>query len=176
VKQGIRVEFVCGHRAVRWARRDFTALTQASNLYSTKPYDLAELIAKKLEEAKAADRERKRTQETLAAFEAKDMYEQSAANAAGVRVVERIFDSGDPNYLRLLAGQIARQSAARAIFALRQPPTLFVAQSSGLAGTPDLGAMVKQLGLRGGGSKDAAQGGAASWDALEQAMKTISHR
>jgi alanyl-tRNA synthetase len=176
VKQGIRVEFVCGHRAVRWARRDFTALTQASSLYSAKPYDLPELIAKKLEEAKAADRERKRMQETLAAYGAKEMYDQAAPDAAGLRVVERIFDSGDPNYLRLMAGQIARQSAARAILALRQPPTLFVAQTKELPGAPDLGAMVKQLGLRGGGTKDSAQGGAASWEALEQAIKTINHR
>jgi alanyl-tRNA synthetase len=173
VKQGIRVEFVCGHRAVRWARRDFTALAQASTLYSTAPYDLPALIAKKLEEAKVADRERKHMQEALGAFEAKEMYAQATPDAAGIRVMERIFDTGDPNYLRQMAGQIARQPAARAIFALRQPPTLFVAQTAGLPGAPDLGAMVKQLGLRGGGSKDAAQGGAASWDVIEQAIAGI---
>jgi alanyl-tRNA synthetase len=174
VKQGIRVEFVCGHRAVRWSRRDFSALTQASTLYSAKPYDLPALIAKKLEEAKIADRERKHMQEALGGYEAKEMYEQAAPDAAGLRVVERIFDSGDPNYLRLLAAQIARQPVARAILALRQPPTLFVAQTKDLAGAPDLGALVKQLGLRGGGSKDAAQGGAASWEVVEQAIKRLT--
>jgi alanyl-tRNA synthetase len=113
-------------------------------------------------------------QEALGAYEAKEAYAQSMPNAAGVRVVERTFDTGDPNYLRLMASQIARQPACRAIFALRQPPTLFVAQSKDLASAPDLGAMVKQLGLRGGGSKDAAQGGAASWDVIEQARRKLA--
>jgi alanyl-tRNA synthetase len=173
VKQGIRVEFVCGHRAVRWARRDFTALTQASNLYSATLYNLPDLIARKIEEAKTAERERKRLQEALGAYEAKEMYEQTAPDATGLRVVERIFDAGDPNYLRFMAGQIARQPAARAVFALRQPPTLFVAQTKDLPGAPDLGALVKQLGLRGGGTKDSAQGGAASWEALQQALTAL---
>jgi alanyl-tRNA synthetase len=173
VKQGMRVEFVCGHRAVRYARRDFTALTQAASLYSAKPHDLPEIVARKLEETKAAERERKRIQEALGAYEAKEMYEQAAPNADGLRVVERIFDTGDPNYLRFMAGQIARQPAARAVFALRQPPTLILAQSRDLTGAPDLGAMVKQLGLRGGGTKESAQGGAATWDALEQALAVM---
>ncbi len=171
VKQGIRVEFVCGHRAVRAARRDFTALAQASTLYSAKPHDLPQLIAKKLDEAKSAERETKRLQESLAAFEAKEMV--AAAPAGAVRVVERVYDSGDPNYLRQLAAQIARQPAARAILALRQPPTLFVAQTKDLPGAPDLGAMVKQAGLRGGGTKDAAQGGAATWDVIERALALL---
>ena len=170
VKQGIRVEFVCGHRAVRSARRDFTALTQASNLYSAKPYDLPGLIAKKLDEAKTAERDRKRVQEALGAYEAKEMYEQAVPNAAGLRVVERVYDTADPNYLRFLAGQIARQPAARVIFGLRQPPRLVIGQTKDLAGAPDLGAMVKQLGLRGGGTKDSAQGGAGSWEEVEQAI------
>ncbi len=173
VKQGMRVEFVCGHRAVRWARRDFTALTQVSHLYSAKPYDLPALLARKIEEAKTAERERQRIQEALGAYEAKEMYEQATVGLDGLRVVERTFDTGDPNYLRFLAGQIAGQPAARAIFALRQPPTLIVAQSKGLPGAPDLGALVKQLGLRGGGTKDFAQGGAATWDALEQALMAL---
>ncbi len=35
VKQGVRVEFVCGLRAVATARRDFETLTEAAALFST---------------------------------------------------------------------------------------------------------------------------------------------
>jgi alanyl-tRNA synthetase len=171
VKQGTRVEFVCGHRAVRAARRDFVALTRAATLYTAKPHDLPDLMAKKIEESKTGERERKRLLETVAQYEAKEMYEATSPNAVGIRVVEKTFDAADPNYVRFLANQIARQPAARAVFALRQPPTLIVAQTKDLG--PDLGAMVKQLGLRGGGSKDSAQAGAPDWESLERALSLI---
>jgi alanyl-tRNA synthetase len=53
VKQGTRVEFACGHRAVRWARRDFMALTRAATLYTAKPHELPDLVVKKIEESKS---------------------------------------------------------------------------------------------------------------------------
>ena len=37
VKQGVRVEFVCGARALRIARKDFQVLTDAAALYSSHP-------------------------------------------------------------------------------------------------------------------------------------------
>src|SRR5207248_2435559 len=83
VKQGTRVEFVCGHRAVRWARRDFTALTRAANLYTVKTEDLPELVAKKIEENKAIERERKRMQDALAGYEANEMYQQASPDTNG---------------------------------------------------------------------------------------------
>jgi alanyl-tRNA synthetase len=109
--------------------------------------------------------------ETVATYEAKEMYDAATPSAAGVRVVEKTFDEADPNYVRFLANQIARHPAARAVFALRQPPTLFVAQSKDLG--PNLGATVKQLGLRGGGSKDSAQAGAPDWESLERALEEL---
>jgi alanyl-tRNA synthetase len=36
VRQGTRVEFVCGGRAVRMARRDYSALSEAAALFSAK--------------------------------------------------------------------------------------------------------------------------------------------
>ena len=172
VKQGIRVEFACGQRAVRWVRRDFLALTRASMLYSCNPHEMPAVVAKKLDESKEADRERKRLIESLAGYEAKALYEAAMPKTSGVRVIQKIFDNADPNYLRSLAAHVARLPAARAIFALRQPPTLFVAQTKDLG--PDLAARVKELGLRGGGTKDAAQGGAADFCALERAISALS--
>src|SRR5205085_834685 len=106
VKQGIRVEFVCGLRAARWARRDFLALTQSASLYTSKPHDLPDLVAKKIEEGKAAERERKKLLETLASYEAQEMYRQATPNASGVRIVEKFLDTADPNYVRSLAMQV----------------------------------------------------------------------
>ena len=52
VRQGTRVEFVCGQRAVRMARRDYAALTEAAALFSAQLWDVPEQIRKSLEENK----------------------------------------------------------------------------------------------------------------------------
>ena len=54
VKQGMRVEFVCGTRAVAAARKDFETLTSAAALFSSHLYDVPEQIRKTLDDAKSA--------------------------------------------------------------------------------------------------------------------------
>src|ERR1041385_3837101 len=58
VKPGIRVEFVCGQRAVRTARKDYTTLAESAGLFSAHLWDLPQQIRKAQEEAKGARRQR----------------------------------------------------------------------------------------------------------------------
>ena len=60
VKQGTRVEFVCGERAVNFARKDYETLTEAAALYSAHPWNTPEQINKSLEETQ--EREQARAQ------------------------------------------------------------------------------------------------------------------
>jgi alanyl-tRNA synthetase len=57
VKQGQRVEFVCGLRAVRTARRDFELLRQTGSLLSVGAADVPDRVARLLEDKKAAAKE-----------------------------------------------------------------------------------------------------------------------
>lgn len=59
VKQGTRVEFVCGLRAVETARRDYALLRQAAGLLSVGAKDLPARVEKLLQDAKAAAKELK---------------------------------------------------------------------------------------------------------------------
>ena len=170
VRQGMRVEFACGGRAVEWARRDYQALTSAAAAYTSHPHELPQIVRKKIEESKAAEKERQRLLHLLAAYEAREMYAQTAPDGQGLRTIEKVLDA-DPAYVRFLAAQVAAQPNARAVFAVRRPPTLVLAQSKGLAA--DLGAVVKKLGLRGGGSRDSAQAGAEDEKALEMYLERI---
>ncbi len=52
VRQGTRVEFVCGNRAVRMARRDYCALSEAAALFSAQLWDVPEQIRKSVEESR----------------------------------------------------------------------------------------------------------------------------
>lgn len=59
VKQGIRVEFVCGLRAIAAARRDFELLRQAGALLSVGAPDVPNRVEKLLQDAKASAKELK---------------------------------------------------------------------------------------------------------------------
>jgi alanyl-tRNA synthetase len=59
VKQGTRVEFVCGLRAVETARRDYALLRQTAGLLSVGAKDVPARVEKLLQDAKAAAKELK---------------------------------------------------------------------------------------------------------------------
>ncbi len=66
VKQGVRVEFVCGLRAVNTSRRDYNTLTEAAALYSSHIYDVPVQVRKSLEETKATGKSQHKLLEELA--------------------------------------------------------------------------------------------------------------
>src|SRR5438270_13553977 len=66
VTQGVRVEFVCGLRAVNSAHGDYTMLTEAASLYSSHIHDVPEQIRKSLAETKAAGKTQHKLLEELA--------------------------------------------------------------------------------------------------------------
>jgi alanyl-tRNA synthetase len=67
VKQGQRVEFCCGLRAVRAAGKDYARLRELGALLSVGPADLAGRVAGLIEDKKAAAKELKRLQNQLKA-------------------------------------------------------------------------------------------------------------
>ena len=67
VKQGWRVEFLCGLRAVRAARRDYVLLAEIASILSVGAVDAVGRIAALQEENKAAAKERRALLEQLAA-------------------------------------------------------------------------------------------------------------
>lgn len=172
VKQGVRVEFVCGQRAVAAARKDFDALTSAAAMFSSHIYDVPAQIRKTIEEAKSAGKREFKLQEELAEFAAKEFVAQ-AQQRAGVRVVCKYFADRDAAYIRLLAQRIARRGNAVALLGCSLPqPSLVFGQSTG--GAFDMGAWMKAamtaLGGRGGGARDLAQGGAPAGADVEGAL------
>lgn len=65
VKQGQRVEFCCGLRAVRMAGKDYGRLRELGALLSVGPTDLAGRVAGLIEDKKAAAKELKKLQKEL---------------------------------------------------------------------------------------------------------------
>jgi alanyl-tRNA synthetase len=161
VRQGVRVEFVCGERAVKHARRDFETLTEAAGALSAHIWDLPQQVRKSLEEIKAVQKAHARTLEELATLEAERIV-AATPDRNGVKLVTQVFADRDLPSVKLLAQKITKHPSVVALLGSTQPPAAIVfAQSPG--GARDMGALMKramtECGGRGGGNRDIAQGG-----------------
>lgn len=176
VRQGYRVEFVAGQRAVATARRDFSTLTETAALFSAGIYDAPQQVRKSLDEIKSLRKQIEQSRDELAAAQAASLLAETP-EAQGRKLVVRTFSNRDLNFLKLLAQKLTRQAPAIALLATESPqPALVFAQS---AGQPhDMGALLKEamakLGGRGGGSKDLAQGGAPKSEGIAAALASAA--
>jgi len=174
VRQATRVEFVCGNRAVRMARRDYSALSEAAALFSTQLWDVPDQIRKSVEENKALRKQRDDALDQLAEVMAlADLHSQPETN--GRKIVVRAFSDRDIGFAKLFAQKVTRTAtpAIALVASTVDPPGLVFAQTSAQipasspAGAPgsttDMGVLLKRVlssvGGRGGGSRDFAQGG-----------------
>ena len=178
VKQGFRVEFVCGERAVRTARTDYETLVEAGALFSAGLWDVPTSIRKALEEGKAASKTQHRLLEEIAELEAAQLLAQ-AGGQSETRVIARVFPERDLAYVKLLAQKLTRGAKVVALLgAGAGQAALVFAQSPGLPN--DMGAVMKEamtkLGARGGGNKDMAQGGVPEAGELQSAVEEAKSR
>ena len=175
VKQGARVEFVCGARAVNTARLDFIALTEAAALYSAHIYDVPVQIQKSLEDAKAAGKAQHKLLEELAELQADKLLAETNSSP---KKVTAVFPDRDAAYIKLLAQKLtAGNPDVIALLASGKGQcTLVFAQSAGQKS--NMGQFMKsamaELGGRGGGTADMAQGGVPAGSAdLAQVEKVL---
>jgi len=177
VRQGWRVEFVAGQRAVVTARRDYISLTETAALFSAHIYDVPVQARKSLDEIRGLRKQREQSLEELAEA-------QAAAILSGVqeenrrKLVVRTFADRDMNFLKLLAQKLTRiVPNVIALLGTTSPqPSLVFAQSVGQSA--DMGKLMKEalvkVGGRGGGSKDMAQGGVPDAQSISAALESAA--
>jgi alanyl-tRNA synthetase len=167
-----RVEFLCGGRAHRQARRDFRVLSEAARLFSAALDTVPELIAKQSQELREGIRGSEKLLERLAEYQARELW-QAAPVVDGRRVLRRVFPAEESAQVKLLAHALAKLPLAVALLGVEgKPAKLFFAQTPG--GVSDMGSMLKQtvtkFGGKGGGGRDFAQGGGLEEGRLEEAL------
>jgi alanyl-tRNA synthetase len=167
-----RVEFVCGGRALRQARRDFKVLSEAALLFSAAPETLPELIAKQSQELREGIRGREKLLERLAEYQAREMWQKTPA-VEGRRVLRQIFPAEESAQVKMLAHALGKLPGAVALLGIKgQPSKLFFAQTPG--GPSEMSSVLKQtvakFGGKGGGGHDFAQGGGLEESRLEEAL------
>src|SRR5277367_1833 len=181
MRQGLRVEFVCGLRAAVTARRDLATLTRAAAALSVGRLEVAEAVERLLAEGKAANKVRQKLTEELAGYHTESLILEHPAQE-GLRVVRRLLTEHDAGYLKLLASRLiatAPQTCVLLAATREEPARVVVAASADLK--IDCGSLLREAlavyGLRGGGSATMAQGQipnaqlASLFDRLEGSMK-----
>src|ERR1700687_1648414 len=182
VRQGTRVEFVCGGRGGCMARRDYSALSEAAALFSAKLWDVPDQIRKSLEESKVLRKQKDDALDQLAELMAlAALYNQPETN--GRKIIVRAFSDRDISFAKLFAQKATRTTtpAVALVASTVDTPGMVFAQTPG--GAAGMGALLTQVlssvGGRGGGSRDFAQGGVPAGSnvnveqLLQQAAGTI---
>jgi alanyl-tRNA synthetase len=180
-KGGLRVEFVCGGRALRAYRSLKNSVSGSVRLLSVLPDELPSAI----EKLQTAGRSQLKSQEGL--YERLAAHEAASLAASGQKigftnVVTAAVSGWDANGLKKLAASIADKPATIAVLLTTESPALaVVARSQDLS--LDTGAVLKtlidQFGGRGGGKGAMAQGGGLTGESdaiLDAARAEISRQ
>ena len=176
VKQGIRVEFVCGDRALRTARKDYATLTESAGLFSGHIYDVPPQVRKLLEEGKVAQKRQHALLEEIAELCAAELVE-SMPETGKFRVVQKVFADRDLTFIKLLAQKLTRYPGLVVLLgSIVTPAAVVFARSADVEA--DVSVLMKQamaeVGGRGGGSKELAQGGVPDATRVESLLDEIA--
>jgi alanyl-tRNA synthetase len=160
VKKQVRLEFLCGLRAVNRARADLDILAGIAAGSSAAIDDLPALFEKQRADLKAADLARRTLEEALHRYRARELYDSAAADRTGLRRIVQRLEAGSVDSLRGLAQAVAALPRALFLGAAAAPPAILLATSSdsGMDAGGLLKPLLQELGGRGGGSPRLAQG------------------
>lgn len=176
VRKAVRLEFLCGMRAVRQARDDHRLLNRLATDFSSTPEDLPRLVASQRDELKEAHSARRETQAAADLCRARALYAAAAPDATGIRRVV-VRDSGEPlEGVRGLAHAFGSLPMAIFVGAVASPPAIVLAASpdSRVDAAGVLKGLLTSVGGRGGGSATLAQGVVPGRTQLETVLDSLS--
>lgn len=114
IRNNIRFEFVCGHRARRdYSKKNQLLLTVATR-FSAAEHEIPELLEKLFTDLKEQKKRNKKIKSNLAAYEAKDLL----AEIDG-RIIKKIYMKREPEEVRNLALNIIRDPGYVVILGLK---------------------------------------------------------
>jgi alanyl-tRNA synthetase len=169
-----RLEFKCGARALR----DFQAKNEVINrlmaALTVGYWELPETVARLQEQNRALQSELRAAREQLAVYEAASLL-ASASSHGAYRLVARAFARSADEVRSLAQALVAESGVVALLGAAGEKAQLIFARSADVAldVLPLLKKALEQLGGRGGGRPNMAQGGGASAD-LDQVQAAIN--
>jgi len=169
-----RIECAAGTRALAdYRRANQTARTVAA-LFSAGRDDAPKLAARMVEENKELHRRVRALEEIAARVEAQELLASASPNAAGIRIVTKIYDDRDAESLKHIAQALIAHPNTIALLGSHDEESarLVFARSADAPG--EMNALMRdacaKLDGRGGGKADLAQGGGRKVEKLDEAI------
>jgi len=173
VRGNVRLEFLCGMRAVRRALADYEALANISRAFSSAVDEAPGLVAAQIEKLQAAEKTVRKLSMELAQARGRQLYADTARDADGYRRVRRDAAAITED-LRAEAQSFTAGEKSMFIATVKEPASLLVAVSkdSGMNAGQIVKDAVAAVGGRGGGSPAMGQGSVASWEVLQTVLSS----
>ncbi len=181
VRKNVRIEFVCGGRAVRRARADYDLLSELGALFATSLDAVPEAARLRLAELAQQASALRSAREALDEYRARELYLRAGErsdNAQSLVVAAERRQTGSLQELRGVAQRYASLPRAVFVATLESPPSVLLAasESSGIDAGALLKAALAASGGRGGGSPRLAQGTVADAAALDAVLQALGSR
>ncbi len=176
IRGNVRIEFLCGLRAVRRARDDYEALSRIARLFSSPLDETPALAAAQRDALEAAEKTRRRLAGALARYQGQELYQATPPGPDGVRrAIQRRPAGSIDEELRALAQGFTAQPKAVFVGAIEDPPAVLLALSAdaGAHAGEMLKAALARLGGRGGGNALMAQGSVPSREHLTSLLAEL---
>ncbi len=176
VRGGLRIEFLCGSRAVARARKDFEALSAVARVFSSGLDEAPSLAASQRSALEAADKARRRAAAELARYRGVELYESTPPGSDGRRrTVQRRPSGAIDEEVRALAQGFTSRPGAVFVAAFDNPAAvlLAVAGDTGIDAGETLKRLFAEHGGRGGGNARMAQGSLPSTDRLAALLTAL---
>ena len=173
VRGNVRLEFLCGMRAVMRAHADYEALSNISRVFSAAVDEAPALVAAQIEKLQAAEKAARKLSIELAQAVGRQLYSETSPGPDGFRRAKREAAAISEE---LRAEAQAFTSGEKSVFvaAVKEPASLLVAVSkdSGINAGQLVKELVSSVGGRGGGSPTIGQGSVGSWEVLEKVLSS----
>jgi len=170
-----RIEFAAGTRALADYRRANKTARAVAGLFSAGRDDAAKLTARMLEENKELHRRVRALEEVAARVEAQELLANASPNAAGIRVVTKIYDDRDAESLKHIAQALIAHPNTIALLGSRDKESARLVFAKSADADGDMNALMREACVmidgRGGGKPDLAQGGGKNVEKLSEAVE-----
>ncbi|HEX7337649.1 MAG TPA: DHHA1 domain-containing protein [Gemmatimonadales bacterium] len=175
VRKALRLEFVCGSRAIRRARSDYGLLSRMAADLSASAEELPGLLDAHRKELKEANASRRSLQAALDSYRARELYSAAVPDATGIRRVVVREEVASIDAIRGVAQAFTAMPKAVFVGTVPSPPAVVLAASpdSGIDAAGVLKSLLTSVGGRGGGSATMAQGMVPGRAQLEAVVGSI---
>jgi alanyl-tRNA synthetase len=160
IRQDWRVEFACGRRAERLARRDFATLKAVAQRLNCSTQETISAAERVVAERDSNFKSARASLQKLAEAQALSALQTTEIGADGIRVVARVFQGVPPEYVQFFAVELAKFEYTIALAVRSECGHCFFAQhpTAGKDMNTILLDGLKEVGGKGGGTRDSARG------------------